>query len=105
MCEPKNSFMSPFVFTLICMGMMGGLIGLIAGVANGSGPLGLVFGTLFMVSISFLAIFLRQKESIVRYSICFFLIIFGFLFIGIIGLFLGLVLGWFSGWFLYWLHM
>ena len=97
--------MSPFVFTLICMAMMGGLIGLIAGVANGSGPLGLISGALFMVLLSFLAIFLRQKESIVRYSICFFLIIFGFLFIGIIGVFLGLILGWFSGWFLYWLHL
>ena len=104
MSDPKISFMSPFVFTLICMAMMGGLIGLIAGVANGSGPLGLISGALFMVLISFLAIFLRQKESIVRYSICFFLIIFGFLFIGIIGVFLGLILGWFSGWFLYWLH-
>ena len=105
MSEPKNSFMSPFVFTLICIAMMGGLIGLIAGVANGSGPLGLIFGALFMFLISFLAIFFRQKESIVRYSICFFLIIFGFLFIGIIGVFLGLILGWFSGWFLYWLHL
>ena len=105
MSDPKISFMSPFVFTLICMAMMGGLIGLIAGVANGSGPLGLISGALFMVLLSFLAIFLRQKESIVRYSICFFLIIFGFLFIGIIGVFLGLILGWLSGWFLYWLHL
>ena len=31
MSDPKISFMSPFVFTLICMAMMGGLIGLIAG--------------------------------------------------------------------------
>ena len=53
MCEPKNSFMSPFVFTLICMAMMGGLIGLIAGVAKGSGPLGLIFGALFMFLIVF----------------------------------------------------
>lgn len=105
MSEPKNSLMSPFVFTLICMAMMGGLIGLVAGVANGSGPLGLISGALFMFLISFLAIFLGQKELIVRYSICFFLIIFGFLFIGIIGVFLGLILGWFSGWFLYWLNL
>ena len=66
MSEPKNSFMSPFVFTLICMAMMGGLIGLVAGVANGSGPLGLVSGALFMFLISFLVIFLGQKELIVR---------------------------------------
>ena len=105
MSEPKNSFMSPFVFTLICMAIMGGLIGLVAGIANGSGPLGLISGALFMFLISFLAIFLGQKELSVRYSICFFLIIFGFLFIGIIGVFLGLILGWFSGWFLYWLRL
>ena len=105
MSDPKISFMSPFVFTLICMAMMGGLIGLIAGVANGSGPLGVISGALFMVLLSFLAIFLRQEESIVRYSICFLLMIFGLLFIGIIGVFLGLILGWFSGWFLYWLHL
>ena len=77
MSDPKISFMSPFVFTVICMAMMGALIGLIAGVANGSGPLGLISGALFTVLISFLAIFLRQKESIVRYSICFVLIIAG----------------------------
>ncbi len=105
MSDPKISFMSPFVFTLICMAMMGGLIGFIAGVANGSGPLGVISGALFMVLLSFLAIFLRQEESIVRYSICFLLMIFGLLFIGIIGVFLGLILGWFSGWFLYWLHL
>ncbi len=97
--------MSPFVFTLSCMAIVGGLIGLVAGVANGSGPLGLISGALFMFLISFLAIFLRQKELVVRYSICFFLIIFGFFFIGIIGVFLGLILGCFSGWFLYWLHL
>ena len=61
MSEPKKLY-EPFVFTLICMAMMGGLIGLVAGVANGSGPLGLISGALFMVLISFLAIFFVKKS-------------------------------------------
>ena len=68
MSETKIIFSNPFTFTVTSMGMMGGLIGLIVGVANGSGLMGLIFGTLFMVLISCLAIFLSKNESFCRYS-------------------------------------
>ena len=102
MSEPKVINSNPFIFTVTSMGIMGGLIGLIFGVANGSGPIGMIFGAFFMVLISFLVIFLNKNESLVRYSICAFLTLIGFYFIGIIGLFLGLMLGVFSSWFLFW---
>tara|TARA_B100000579_G_scaffold351403_1_gene305453 strand:- start:300 stop:1511 length:1212 start_codon:yes stop_codon:yes gene_type:complete len=105
MSEPKIIYSNPFTFTVTSMGMMGGLIGLIVGVANGSGPMGLIFGAFLMVLISFLAIFLSKNESFVRYGICVFFTLVGFCFIGVIGLFLGLLLGWFSSWFLFWLHL
>ena len=105
MSEPKVIYSNPFIFTITSMGIMGGLIGLIFGVANGSGPIGLIFGALFMALISFLATFLSKNESLARYSICVFLTLVGFYFIGVIGLFLGLMLGLFSSWFLFWLHL
>ena len=105
MSEPKVICSNPFIFTVTSMGIMGGLIGLIFGVANGSGPIGMIFGAFFMVLISFLVIFLNKNESLVRYSICAFLTLVGFYFIGIIGLFLGLMFGLFSSWFLFWLHL
>ena len=105
MREPKVIYSNPFIFTVTSMGIMGGLIGLIFGVANGSGPIGMIFGAFFMVLISFLVIFLNKNESLVRYSICAFLTLIGFYFIGIIGLFLGLMFGLFSSWFLFWLHL
>ena len=105
MSESKIIYSNPFIFTVTAMGIMGGLIGLIFGVANGSGPMGLIFGALFMVLISFLAIFLSKNESFARYSISVFITLVGFYFIGIIGLFLGLLLGLFSSWFLFWLHL
>ena len=87
MNEPKVIYSNPFIFTVTSMGIMGGLIGLIFGVANGSGPKGLIFGAVFMLLMSFLAIFLSKNESFMRYSICVFLTLIGFYFIGIIGLF------------------
>ena len=66
MSEPKVIYSNPFIFTITSMGIMGGLIGLIFGVANGSGPIGLIFGALFMALISFLATFLSKNESLAR---------------------------------------
>ena len=73
MSEPKVIYSNPFIFTVTSMGIMGGLIGLIFGVANGSGPIGMIFGAFFMVLMSFLVIFLNKNESLARYSICAFL--------------------------------
>ena len=105
MSEPKVINSNPFIFTVTSMGIMGGLIGLIFGVANGSGPIGLIFGAFFMVLMSSLVIFLSKNEAFVRHGICVFLTLIGLYFIGIIGLFLGLLLGLFSSWFLFWLHL
>ncbi len=93
MSEPKVINSNPFIFTVTSMGIMGGLIGLIFGVANGSGPIGMIFGAFFMVLMSFGVIFLSKNESLARYSICVFFALIGFYFMGIIGVFLGLLLG------------
>ena len=66
MSEPKVINSNPFIFTVTSMGIMGGLIGLIFGVANGSGPIGMIFGAFFMVLMSFLVIFLNKNESLAR---------------------------------------
>ena len=105
MNKSQPLFQNNIVFTLSSMGLVGGLIGLIIGVANGSGFLGLLIGILVVVFISISAISTGQNENKVRYIMCAFFAFAAFYFLGIIGIILGLLLGWFLGWYLYWLYL
>ena len=105
MNKSQPLFQNNIVFTLSSMGLVGGLIGLIIGVANGSGFLGLLIGILVVVFISIAAISTGQNENKVRYIICAFFAFAAFYFLGIVGIILGLILGWFLGWYLYWLYL
>jgi len=92
-----------FVFVLILTGLFGGLLGLVIGIANGSGAWGLVIGSLLAILASFIGISFSQNETKVRYIICALLVIGSFHYLGPIGIFLGVSIGWFFGWFLFWL--
>ena len=105
MNKSQPFFQNNIVFTLSSMGLVGGLFGLIIGVANGSGFLGLLIGILVVVFISIAAISTGQNENKVRYIICAFFAFAAFYFLGIVGIILGLILGWFLGWYLYWLYL
>ena len=105
MNKSQPFFQNNIVFTLSSMGLVGGLIGLIIGVANGSGFLGLLIGILVVVFISIAAISTGQNENRMRYIICAFFAFAAFYFLGIVGIILGLLLGWFLGWYLYWLYL
>ena len=105
MNKSQPLFQNNIVFTLSSMGLVGGLTGLIIGVANGSGFLGLLIGILVVVFISIAAISTGQNENKVRYIICAFFTFAAFYFLGIVGIILGLLLGWFLGWYLYWLYL
>ena len=105
MNQSQPLFQNNIVFTLSSMGLVGGLIGLIIGVANGSGFLGLLIGILVVVFISIAAISTGHSENKVRYIICAFFAFAAFYFLGIVGIILGLLLGWFLGWYLYWLYL
>ena len=105
MNQPKPFFQNKIVFTLLSMGLVGGLIGLIIGVANGSGLLGLLIGILLTVFISIVGISANQNENTLRYTICAFFALAAFHFFGVAGIILGLLVGWFLGWFLYWLYL
>ena len=105
MNKSQPFFQNNIVFTLSSMGLVGGLIGLIIGVANGSGFLGLLIGILVVVFISIAAISTGQNENKVRYIMCAFFAFAAFYFLGIVGIILGLLLGWFLGWYLYWLYL
>ena len=104
MNQPKPFFQNKIVFTLLSMGLVGGLIGLIIGVANGSGFLGLLIGILLTVFVSLAGIFASQNEKTMRYTIFAFFALAAFYFFGVAGIILGLLVGWFLGWFLYWLY-
>ena len=105
MNKSQPLFQNNIVFTLSSMGLVGGLTGLIIGVANGSSFLGLLIGILVVVFISIAAISTGQNENKVRYIICAFFAFAAFYFLGIVGIILGLLLGWFLGWYLYWLYL
>ena len=105
MNQPKPFFQNKIVFTLLSMGLVGGLIGLIIGVANGSGFFGLLIGILLTVFISIAGIFTIQNENTMRYVICVFFVLAAFYFLGVVGIILGLLVGWFLGWYLYWLYL
>jgi len=105
MNQPKPFFQSKIVFTLLSMGLVGGLIGLVIGVANGSGFLGLLIGIILVVFISITGIYASQNENTIRYTICAFFALAAFYFLGVVGIILGLLVGWFLGWYLYWLYL
>ena len=92
----------PFVVSL--MALFGGVIGLIVGVANGSGFWGALLGVFFAVVVSVLGVFFERNETAIRYAVCAFLALVSFYYLGPVGIFLGLFLGWFLGWFLFWLR-
>jgi putative spermidine/putrescine transport system permease protein len=91
-------------FVASLMALFGGVIGLIVGVANGSGFWGALLGVLFAVVVSFIGVFLGRNETAIRYAVCAFLVLMSFYYLGPAGIVLGTFLGWFLGWFLFWLH-
>jgi putative spermidine/putrescine transport system permease protein len=91
-------------FVASLMALFGGVIGLIVGVANGSGFWGALLGVLFAVVVSFIGVFWGRNETAIRYAVCAFLVLMSFYYLGPAGIVLGLFLGWFLGWFLFWLH-
>ena len=90
-------------FVLILTGLLGGLFGLIIGIANGLGVWGLVIGSLLAILVSFIGISFSQNERKIKYIICALLVIGFFYYLGPIGILLGVSIGWFFGWFLFWL--
>ena len=91
-------------FVVGLMALFGGVIGLIVGVANGSGFWGALLGVFFAVVVSLLGICFERNETAIRYAVCAFLVVVSFYYLGPVGIFLGLFLGWFLGWFLFWLR-
>ena len=93
-----------FTFVVSLMALFGGVIGLIVGVANGSGFWGALLGLFFAIVVSVLGVFFERNETAIRYAVCAFLALVSFYYLGPVGIFLGLFLGWFLGWFLFWLR-
>ena len=91
-------------FVVGLMALFGGVIGLIVGVANGSGFWGALLGVFFAVVVSVLGVFFERNETAIRFAVCAFLVLVSFYYLGPVGIFLGLFLGWFLGWFLFWLR-
>ena len=95
----------PMSFVLSVMGLMGAFIGLFVGPAFGSALIGMVFGAVILVVLSYVITVTEYlKPKSVRLLLPVLLAALGFLFLGLVGSIFGALTGWFLGWFFYWIY-
>ncbi|TNF21892.1 MAG: ABC transporter permease [Rhodobacteraceae bacterium] len=95
--EPK-----PISFTAPVMAAVGGFMGLLVGIANGAGLLGLVIGAVLMAALAYVFLELWKQEKPARWILLAGFTLAGFLFGGLSTAILGVLFGAFFGWFLFW---
>ncbi|MGY3438270.1 MULTISPECIES: ABC transporter permease [unclassified Marinovum] len=96
--EPK-----PFSFSGPVMAALGGFVGLLMGIANGSGILGVLIGAVVMAGIAYLFLEVWRQEKPARWIILIAFTLVGFLMGGVSGAIMAGLFGWFTGWFLFWI--
>ena len=95
----------PLSFVLPVMALMGAFIGLFVGPAFGSALIGIIFGSLVAVILSYgITATDYLKPNLVRLLLPLLLAGFGFFLLGPFGSFCGALIGWFFGWFFYWIY-
>ena len=95
----------PLSFVLPVMALMGAFIGLFVGPAFGSALIGIIFGSLMAVILSYgITATDYLKPNLVRLLLPLLLAGFGFFLLGPFGSFCGALIGWFFGWFFYWIY-
>ena len=84
---------------------MGAFIGLFVGPAFGSALIGMIFGAVILVMLSYVITVTEYlKPKSVRLLLPLLLAALGFLFLGLVGSIFGALTGWFLGWFFYWIY-
>ena len=95
----------PLSFVLSVMGLMGAFISLFVGPTFGSVLIGVIFGAVISVLLSYgIAVTKYLKPKFVRLLLPVLLAALGWLFLGLVGSIFGALTGWFFGWFFYWIY-
>lgn len=96
--EPK-----PFSFVGPVMAAVGGFMGLLVGISNGSGLLGFLIGAVLMAALAYLFLEVWRQERPAKWLLIGGFALAGLLLGGVPSAILGLAFGWFVGWFLFWI--
>ncbi|MGB0440326.1 MAG: ABC transporter permease [Paracoccaceae bacterium] len=97
----------PVPFSLGMAAAAGGVFGLFAGTAQGSGILGVLVGALICAGFAYVALVTlgKTKERLARWAILALIGVGGFAFGAMPGLVVGLLFGWFLGWYVFWIGL
>ena len=90
-------------FSFLCAGVLGALIGMLFGMPNDAGFLGLVVGAVGFATVAFFAVKLLPSPRIAKLLIVALFFLVGILLGGPLGALLGFLIAWVLGWFIFWI--
>ena len=90
-------------FSFLCAGVLGALIGMLFGMPNDAGFLGLVVGAVGFATVAFFAIKFLASPRIAKLFIVALFFLVGILSGGPLGALLGFLIAWVLGWFIFWI--
>lgn len=83
---------------------MGALAGLLVGVAQGSGLLGIILGAAILAAIAYVVTQVIKAERMTRWGLIALFAAAAFMIGGVSAAIIGAAFGWFFGWFIWWLY-
>ena len=90
-------------FSFLCAGVFGALIGMLFGMPNDVGLLGLVVGAVGFATVAFFAVKFLPSPRIAKLLIVALFFLVGIMLGGLLGALLGFLIAWVFGWFIFWI--
>ena len=90
-------------FSFLCAGVFGALIGMLFGMPNDAGLLGLVVGAVGFATVAFFAVKFLPSPRIAKLLIIALFFLVGILLGGPLGALSGFLIAWVFGWFIFWI--
>ena len=90
-------------FSFFCAGMLGALIGILFGMPNDAGFLGLVVGAVGFAALAFLTVKFLPSPRVAKLIIVALFFAVGIILGGPLGALLGFLIAWVLGWFIFWI--
>lgn len=99
----SNAHPQPVSFVAPVVGAFGAFAGLLVGIANGSGLIGLVLGAALIAGIVYALMEVLPDMRMGRWGLVALCLVAGFAVGGVMGAIIGALFGWFFGWMTFWL--
>ena len=90
-------------FSFLCAGVLGALIGMLFGMPNDAGFLGMVVGAVGFSTLAFFTVEFLPSPRIAKLLIVFLFFLVGIMLGGPVGALLGFSIAWAFGWFIFWI--